>query len=911
MFAKSGVSQHAAAKAVKVKKVRTPKPPKERAVKPEKPIQQVPERESVVKPKRGRPYLLRSVVGNVTLTNTSVTAWFTLAPQSVSFQPDQQVETIIADGGAALADLVGHRVYVRVTSRPVAAPDIANLTWADAVRAGAGPLPGAVDMMLRDQERLIGADLSEKFVFMGVRVATSRRYQKDARREVEWLAPQLEKAAQVLARPGLAGRASSEVEMDLLLRRSVALGLPLPSQDSHVVGDWDTDDLPSLTDDLLITTEPWAKTAEVSKFDEQGIFQQTRVAVLTMGRVGDMDIPQDGQGGWIHRADRLPFPVEFMATIDVLDDGKVNDRVRHQIDVITDQYKHYTVEHEKPAPRSLSRQNDLALEVEDELSAGLGGLATRTDGWFRMAVWGADEQEVRDKVAIIQTLWGRQVEWWWSSGQFDLVREFMPGEPLANSAQRRHLTAPSVMASLPSATAQIGDGYGALVGASSGTSVKPFLWALWLDMERRNRSGLAIVTGGLGSGKSVLAGLLVYETAMLGSCRWTIFDPSGQLGRLCELPDLADWSRHVNLLNGRDGELSPYRVLYDPRPDNFHDPRRSDLENRAEWESEMEKTAAQRKSLCQDVLTSLLPKTLRQDTKAQSVLRAAVNAVPGARSSSPQMILDELKRIVHGEAIAELEWTRDHQIAANDIYTELSTFSETPKGRLIFGQGEEDNDQETPDGRRRVLTVYSLNGLTMPTARQIEMGDESSSTRQSKALFNLAAWLTQQSIYLGDRNERKGLLIDEGHMLAEVEEGAALIDKTSVDSRKHNVRFLLLSQNVNHFDIERIGPLTSEVLVGRTTDAHSASDALRLCGLPEDPGYIDVLGHLTQVPPRINPDEPMMEDVPHEFLYSTKDLGQIEKITVWGEQHPQVMDTLRTTPGQVPVSSEEAMYAHA
>jgi len=288
------------------------------------------------------------------------------------------------------------------------------------------------------------------------------------------------------------------------------------------------------------------------------------------------------------------------------------------------------------------------------------------------------------------------------------------------------------------------------------------------------------------------------------------------------------------------------------------------------------------------------------------VLRSAVTAVPGARTSSPGMVLAELRKIVQGESKTELAWTQEHRIVANDIYTELSTFAATPKGRLVFGQASgDDTGMETPDGRRRVLTVYSLNGLTMPTPRQLEMGDESSSTRQSKALFNLAAWLTQQSIYLGDPNERKGLLIDEGHMLAEFEEGAALIDKTSVDSRKHNVRFLLCSQNVNHFDIDRIAPLASAVIVGRTTDPKSAADALRLCGLAEDPSLIASLGRLTQELARVNPDE--QQSVPHEFLFSTKDLGQVEKITVWGDEHSDVMEALDTTPGGQ--RTEEANYA--
>jgi hypothetical protein len=886
-----------------VKAGKPPKPPKPaKTPKPAKPAKvKAPALEgeptAVVKPKRGNPFSLKEVVGNITFTAKSATAWFVMAPQSISFRPDAEVEYLIASGGAALADLVGMRVYFRVTTRPVQVEEIADRTWLDSIEHTAGPLPAAGEFIRREQMRIFDADLTEKFVFVGVRVSTSRRY-KDARREAEHLGTVLEKVTRIVARHGLSAHPASPSEMDLLLRRSFALSLPLPRRESHVLADWSTDDLPELAEEVLVTAPPFSKVVEVSSFTDRAYPVSNYVAVLVMGRVGPMNVPQDGQGGWLHRADRLGFPVEVMATFDVLPDEKVNGQVRHQIDVITDQYRHYTVEHGKPAPRALARQNDQALQVEEELSAGLGGLATRTDGWVRMAVWGDSEEEVRARVEAIRNLYGQMVEWRWPSGQVDLVREFVPGEPLANSGNRRRFTTPSVMAALPAATAQLGDGYGALMGETAGTSVKPLLIAFWADMETRNRSGLCVLTGGLGSGKSVTGGLIVYETVMMGA-RWTIFDPSGRLGALCELPELRGVARHTNLLQGRDGELSPYRVLADPDPAHYDNPRQSDLVNRAEWQEAMAAVRAQRVTLCMDVLTSLLPKVMRQDSRALSVLRAAVNAVPGDRQSSPATVLDELAKIVHEETTS-LQWTPDHRIAANDVLSELSTFAGTPKGKLVFGQPPED----APDLDRRILLqVYSLHGLQIPTARQIATGDESANARQSQALFNLAAWLTQQSIYLGDPKERKGLFIDEAHMLSQFEEGAALIEKSAVDSRKHNTRVVLSSQNVNHFNVDRISPLASMVIVGRTTDENAALDALKLCGLAESPTYVATLASLTQVSPRVRPDEPV-EEVPHEFLLSTKDLGQVERIRVYGDEHPHVMAALNTTPNMAAVREE-------
>jgi len=851
-----------------------------------------------VKPLRGREYALQSVVGNVTLTKTEVTVWFTLRARSVSFQPDTQVETMIADGGSALADLAGFRVFIRATYRPVSVREMADRTWQDAVDHTAGPLPSAVPMLVREQERIATSDLNEKFVFFGVRVATQRRYPRDSRREVTELAAVLEKVSGIVAEPGMDARPSSPAEMDLLLRKSFGLGLPLPPRETHVLGDWDQSDLPELASEVLVTAEPWAQSCEVSSHDQvTGETISSRVAILTMGRLGDMEIPQDRQGGWMNRSDRLPFPVEWMATIDVLPDEKVNTEMRKQIDKIVDQNKHYTVEHGKPAPRALARQNALALEVEDQLSKGLGGLATRTNGWYRMAVTGHDDAEIRAKVATIRALYGRQVEWWWSNGQYDLVREFVPGERLANDAERRRLTAPSVMMGLPAATAEIGDGYGVLLGETSGVSVKPVLWAPWRDMEVYNRSGLALLSGGLGSGKSLLAGEIIYQTVQLGS-RWTILDPSAQLGRLCEIPDLAPYSRHTNLLDGRNGELNPYAVLKDPRRENFDDRTKSELQNQREFEEEGNRIKALRVSVCQDLLQSLLPRDLRSDSKARSVVRNAVGRVPGEMSSSPMMVLANLSAIAAGQNLDDngIEWTMEHRIAARDIYDELSLFASTPKGALVFGESPETSS--TND--RILLNVYSLAGLSIPTPDDLARGDEKADARASMALFNMAAWLVQQDMYLGDRNERKGILIDEGHLLTEFEQGEALISVSSVDSRKHNARVILASQILRHFHIDKLAPLTSIVFTGNTTDPQAAQDNLELSGLQATPENIHTLETLTPVVHQ-DPDEPPKE-VPHRFLISTKEMGSVERVTIYADVHPDAWDALDTTPNRKKVS---------
>ena len=110
------------------------------------------------------------------------------------------------------------------------------------------------------------------------------------------------------------------------------------------------------------------------------------------------------------------------------------------------------------------------------------------------------------------------------------------------------------------------------------------------------------MVGGLGSGKSFLTGLIVYKTLRAGA-RWTVLDPSGPLAELTRLPELAPFSRHINLLRADPGILNPYRVVAEPRPEHFVD---EDDPERA-WRRERSLAAATRRRLVLDVLTGLLP----------------------------------------------------------------------------------------------------------------------------------------------------------------------------------------------------------------------------------------------------------------------------------------------------------------
>lgn len=831
---------------------------------------------------------LRAIVGHVAVSAGDVVAWYLLDPRTISFRSDRDVEYDIWTGGSALSHLVGHTVFGRVTARPYAVATMAERTWEDASHA-ADPLPGADQLLIRTQRQLRHSDLSEKYAFIGVRVKKGRAHKTDPRREVAALRDRIDKVTAIVARHGLQGRPATADDMDLLLRRSIGLGLPAPRTDRYT-GDLDSADLPSITSEVEVTAEPWQKWVTVTGCTPSGDRISRKVAVLTMGRTHEMDVPQDGRGGWIQRTDRLPFPVEWMYTLEVLADERVQGQLRRQIDKISDQFRHYVDEHHKPAPRALERQNAMALSTEEELAQGAEGLATRTDGWYRIAIWGQSEQQLKERVAAVQSLYGRKVDWWWSYGQLALVREFIPGELIASRAARRRMPVASVIAALPAVTASIGDPFGLVLGTTEGISCRPVVWHPWLPMEQRHESGLMIITGGLGSGKTFAAGAIVYLSCMLGA-RWDVFDPSGRLGRLCRVPELKPYAREVDLMSGKPGMLSPYRVVAEPQREHFteHD---DDQANENDFTAACDQARKTRQSLCRDTLQAILPSYLRNQEQAAAVLGRAVRRVGGAVTDSASEVLGFLSTMADGNSDPDL--TPEYRIAARNVAEELAEFASSARGQLIFGNYVEEEGQR-PDVR---LTVYKMNGLRVPKAQDAR--GESTDQREALALFRLGAWLTQRRIYEGDPDERKGLFIDEAHLLS-FDAGLDLMDKSSVDSRKHNLRAIFASQNVSHFDVEALAPLVGAVLIGRTTADHAAIDALKLGGAPTDPAYIELLAGLSQ--PK-NRREAMTsaehaastEDVePHEFLFSVA--GNSERMVLDMRAHPQLVDALKTDPG--------------
>lgn len=839
---------------------------------------------------------LQATIGNVTFDPQEVYAWFAIAGISHGFHPVHDIESAITTDAIAYSKLQGRRLKIRSTTRPYSVSQWAKDTYDDAEAAG-NPIPEfGPEFLVRSQRHMQASSFSEKWVYLGVRVSTFRKYTKDPLRELNALRATLDDLAMGLASSSLRATPATTEDMEWLIRRSVCLGVPMPR--IGVAADYEKTDIPALEAQATWTSEPVSKHLTVTgKVPGSENEISMKVSVLTLGRLSDQVIPQEQQTGWMQRTDRLGFPVEWVATIDVIPEQKTQSWIRGRMDIINDQMKHYVDEHQMNPPASLNRHMAIATDVQTQLDSDHGGTAVRTVGWYRVAVAAPNEQLLNERVAKLRQVYGARAELVQTPNQYHTAREFIPGEKLATAAHRRRMSVTTLAAAIPQGTAEVGDKCGVVLGYTAGSAMRAVAWHTHWDMERRDRSGLLVLAGGLGSGKTFGLGGIVYQSVMSG-VQWSVLDPSDRLGRLCDLPELKGRARYINLMKGRAGELNPYRVVADPVREHY--------DTEEEYVRAVSDAQGTRSSLMSDILYSFLTRATRETSETDTVLTRAMFEVPAYRTSSATDVLSALEKIALGEIHDDLE--KQHRIKAKDLLITYRRLASTPVGKLIFPPENQPPLDDFEDDAV-LLNVYTLNGMSIPSSDVIASGNIPEPARLSMSVMTLAAWLVQSRIYLGDPHRRKGLAIDEGKTITTIDAGKNLITKTATDSRKFNLRAILCSQNVTHFDMDSdsedsLGNLIGAALIGSTEDDAAVDAALKALRAPLNEGYGAILKTLR--PPQGKREE-ITRDIDGNMTHQTVQDNQkrhfifsdgvhIERIVLDMDAHPHVAAALNSRP---------------
>lgn len=847
----------------------------------------------VVESKAPDDWALSAVVNHVTFTSDPgmlgddrMIAWYVAEPQQWSFRSVAEGESMIRAAAAQMSDLVGTTLYIRVTTRPYPVSHWARACYDNA----ADPQPGFQAMMDRDQLHAAQSAQVDKLVFYGVDLGArgktlavlAKMSASVIDREMAALQARLDRVDAVMRESGLDASPASPSDMDWLLARSMALGcpVPVPHPGEQFPAALDRDDLAAFAATSSWSAEPLSPTVQVTT--SVGGSQVTRhVCVLTVSRMSDIAIPEEHQP-WMAKADQLPFSVEWSARIDIRSADEISKEMTKLGNRVDGQMSHWADDHGKRPPKQLARQARRTGDVEDEMRTGFTGLSTRTRGWYRIAVSGETEQEALDRAAAVISHYKPQIRIARELGQYHLAREFVPGEPLATTAHARKFPVLKVAAGLPAISAEVGDKRGFHIGETAGLVKRQVCMDPWFLTEVMEVGGLVPCVGGLGSGKTMLMGVIAYKSILSG-VRGAAMDPSGRMQNMLRLPELAKITRSVSLLGGRPGSLGPYGVVPDPSRElvrlDCDDP--SD-ENEVNDRFALADAAARamRRDLAMETLRWCLPYAMGRDERVLRYLRTAIATLPDRRSTSATQIIDYLDK---------------QDAAGKEIARELTIASQRELGRLFFHDGKGHYSDEFFVDEPARFTVFDLKGLLQPTG-DIPLEEYTADELLARPIMRLASWTALNLIYRADPHERKLFILDEAHEITEGSgAGRALVHKIATDSRKNNLAAFVATQNASAVLGERsINNFAGAAFVGRTADEQAQKDALKLLGKPEGVGYEERLGNLSRRR-RSGDALPYREFIYRDGLGGDGGRGGMEKIRVSAMHHPELFAALDST----------------
>lgn len=841
---------------------------------------------------------LRAVVGNLTMSTTGVHAWFTLRARTQGFSPLEHIEESILNDAVAYSQLAGRTIKIRTTNRPYSPDEWARATYNDA-HANGKPLPGFNDYLSKMQDHLFDSSFEEKWVYVGVQLAGYLRYPSDQQREARFYADEVERLAMVLGQSSLAAQKATATSMQWLLEKSLKLGLPIP--DIGPVGDYDKEDMAELAEGALWTHDPVSNSVTVTARVAGEAAPITRhVRVLTLGRISPQEIPQDSGAGWMQKADRLPFPVEWSATIEIKELKDTKKEVEAALLVIRDQWDHYTVDHDMQPPPTLERQYELVRQIDSDLDGEHGGIENRSKGWYRVAISADSLEELNSRTAEFTGFYGEGVfSWIAKRGQYHNAREFIPGEKLSDKAHSRRMNMAFLAAGIPQGTAEIGDKLGAIIGPTAGNAARAVAWDLFGPMEREHASGLTMLVAGLGGGKTFLAAWLLYQ-AVISGAYGVVFDPSDRLGRLADLPELKPYTEYVDLLNGEPGLLSPFYVVAEPLSDWFD----NDAKGRQDYEDAVMAAKEDRRTLFTDCLRMFLTAKKAESDTVATVIERVAEIMPMESDTPPGMLFEVLERIIAKEEPATEDLQSEHLIEARTMLGRFRRLSSSSIGRLVFPPAGTPEPSQDKRANRR-LVIYTVNGI-IPEDRQGNSDLVSDRDRMATVVFTLAAHLTQSQIYRVQRTDRKVLLLDECSVLRSIPSGKILVNKSSTDSRKNDLRVLAVGQNVSQFaendQVNGLDNLVGGAFVG-AMQGSEVGPALDLVQAPRGQGYEQIISSLREKKDRREASSTDSDDEPRQFVFW--DGHSTERLFVDANAIPEFVTKAKSGPEQMRKAEED------
>ena len=848
------------------------------------------------------PLATQEIAGPLQFTRGGLFVWFVLGGQSWDFRTlddrrrlwDQQAYRY---GQLAASRPEGRPIRLRVSTRPYPSFEYAR-SLDEETQA---PLPQVAggeswnDYLGHAQRRLQSTGLDQKVTALGVWVAPVPkasvreelvRGTASPSREAVSLIEQVLQVEKVVTGPGFDGRRATAREMAFLFHRSLSMGVSAPVN-AGVGGDrWDVEDLAEFTERRVWLSEPYGSSVRIVS-ETKGSRISRAVAVLTMGVMPERVWPEDGRDPWMLASNRLAFPVEWSLSGTLLSTRTLSKAIEFEQNRANGIAKHYE-EHQITPPPSVGRAIRAAASNLDEVTEGDSRTSARFLGTVRMAVYGATEDEALKRARDLVDLYGERLNMplQHSRGQARALREFIPGEPRAAHGYQRRMPVRYLASALPNVDSALGTPTGPYLGYGIGSARRASRFDMHYGPEVLQTPGLFPIVAEPGGGKSVLIGTLAYNAVRAGQPT-IVFDPSGPLARLAALPELAPFSRVLDLTASRAGTLSPYQLVPEPTREAHTD---NGVLAEIEFDRAVRRAAAERQQLMFDVLRMWLPPSTLRLPGVDVILRDALRRVSdrtqkrGLRDTrtNPRWIVEELESLA-GEATSDAQ-----RELARQLIEELKAAAEFPLGELVMPPHRNPIDDEEVEDK--TLVIVTMPGLS-PPPESVEREFWGSEERYTQPLLHLAAFFASKFIYGRPRDVRKNVFLDENHLMGQWGSGRAFFVRLSRDSRKWNTAIGAASQHpADHLSIGRVDALMGSAFVGRLTKESTAVEACKLVQCPE--AYAPVIQALSP-----KPREGQTAGETGEFVWLDP-LGRLGKIRIDLDWHPALREALQTTPGR-------------
>ncbi|MEO8093145.1 MAG: ATP-binding protein [bacterium] len=420
-----------------------------------------------------------------------------------------------------------------------------------------------------------------------------------------------------------------------------------------------------------------------------------------------------------------------------------------------------------------------ARELQTRLGASDRPPFLRSAITLALGAAGADELE--ERIDRLRSEFGR-VELHRPLGeQHRLFLGAMPAQPFPVRDYLAHLLPEQLGAMVPTAISNARSEIGPYLGYALTGSRSPVQLDL-AEASRSDRPPTILLTGSLGSGKTIALETLLYQAYLQGSMPIVDIDPKGD-HRLDRLPGVADRLEAIEL-----GPDERYRGLLDPMRVS---------------------TDETRQDLAYGFLVGILPDPVPAEWRTK--IRRAIAAADAAGGRTTGEVLGELRAI---------------DPVGADCAEALEVHLEAGLAKLGFGRP----GRALPDvGGAQVVSLRIRNLVTVkPDVRRSELQEDE---RVSQAVLRLVAAYALR-LCAADTHTHSVLALDEAWALLLDTQGQALLDRLSRMGRSMNITPLLASQIVG--DAEALEPLVGTYLAFGVETESEAERSLELLRLDPD-----------------------------------------------------------------------------